>query len=331
MGAAGPSIPVVIMGLGHIGRAIARAALGRHGLTVVGAVDRDPSLAGRPLAEVLDAPAPDVRVSAELGPAIAGHPSGAVLHATGSRLDQVLPEIQEIVRAGWHAVSTCEELAFPALDHGDEAKALDALCEQHGVAVVGTGVNPGFALDRLPALLSQTVGEVRHVHAVRVVDVSTRRGGLQRKVGVGLTPEAFDAAADRGEIGHVGLANSAAMVAESCLGLEEYEVDEELEPLVAEEGDPGPPAVEAGQVAGVHQTARVFAEEREVVRLEVVLALGAERPRDEITIDAEAHLQLTVEGGLPGDLATAHAVVNAVPAVMERQGLLTVLDLPAGR
>jgi 4-hydroxy-tetrahydrodipicolinate reductase len=331
VGGTGASIPVVIMGLGHIGKAIARAALGRRGLTVVGAVDRDPTLAGRPLADVLDSPAPELRVSADLAGALAGQKGGVVLHATGSRLEQVLPEIQAIVRAGWHAVSTCEELAFPALDHAEEAKALDALCEERSVAVVGTGVNPGFVLDRLPAMLAQTVGDVRHVHAVRVVDVSRRRAALQGKVGVGLTPEAFDAAADRGEIGHVGLSQSAALVAESCLGLEEYEVDEELEPLVAEEDEDGPPPVAAGQVAGVHQTARVFSEEREVVRLEVVLAAHAERPRDEITIDAEARLHVTVAGGLPGDLATAHTVVNAVPAVVERHGLLTVLDLPAGR
>jgi len=120
-------------------------------------------------------------------------------------------------------------------------------------------------------------------------------------------------------------------VAESCLGLEEYEVDEEIEPLVAEEDALGPVPVHAGEVAGVHQAARVFSEDREVVRLEVTLAVGAESPRDEIVIDADPPIRLVIEGGLPGDTATAHAVVNAVPAVVERHGLLTVLDLPAGR
>ena len=330
MAESGEAIPVVVMGLGHIGCAVARAALGRHGLEVVGAVDRDPSRAGRTLGEVLDGPAPDLRVSADLAPALAGRKGGVVLHATGSRLDEVLPEVEAAVRAGWHVISTCEELAFPSLDHADQAKALDRLCEQRGVAVVGAGVNPGFVLDRLPATLAQVVGDVRHVHARRVVDVARAREALRRRMGVGLTVAAFEEAADGGELGHVGLAHSAALVAESCLGLEEYEVDEELEPLVADEdgADGGP---RAGQVAGVHQTARVFAEDREVVRLEVTFVYGAEDPHDEVALDADPPVRLRIEGGLPGDAATAHAVVNAVPAVVERHGLLTVLDLPAGR
>jgi 4-hydroxy-tetrahydrodipicolinate reductase len=39
-----------------------------------------------------------------------------------------------------------------------------------------------------------------------------------------------------------------------------------------------------------------------------------------------------LRGGLPGDAATAWAVVNAAPAVtMLPGGLATVLDLPSGR
>jgi 4-hydroxy-tetrahydrodipicolinate reductase len=322
---------VVIMGLGHIGRLVARAALDRHGLEVVGAVDRDPEKSGRLLSEVVEAEGPDVRISGELAEALGGRTGGVVLHATSSRIADVLPEVEAAVRAGWHVVSTCEELAFPELDHADEARALDRLCEEHGVAVVGTGVNPGFVLDRLPALLAQVVGDVRHVHGHRVVDVAGRREALQRKVGAGLSVEDFEEAAERGAIGHVGLAQSAALVAESCLGLEEYEVDEEIEPLVAEEDVGGPVPLRAGEVAGVHQAARVFSEDREVVRLEVTLAVGADSPRDEIDIDSDPPVRLHIEGGLAGDAATAHAVVNAVPAVVERHGLITVLDLPAGR
>ena len=48
-------------------------------------------------------------------------------------------------------------------------------------------------------------------------------------------------------------------------------------------------------------------------------------------LDADPPLRLVVPGGVPGESGAANAVVNAIPAVMERQGLLTVLDLPAGR
>jgi 4-hydroxy-tetrahydrodipicolinate reductase len=299
---------------------------------VVAAVDPHPSLAGRSLSEVLGAQAPAIVVAEELAEVAAAARGGVVLLATRSRFDEVLPELQEAVGAGLHVVSTCEELAWPWLRHDEEASALDRLCHERNVAVLGAGVNPGFVLDRLPAVLAQVTGPVRHVRGVRVVDVARRRASLQRKAGVGLDERAFHDAAERGEIGHVGLAESAALVAEGCIGLEEYEVDEDIVPLVAEEDAAGVVPVRAGQVAGLHLEARVFAEDgREVVRLELTLAVGAEDPRDEIALDAEPPIRVVVPGGIPGDAATAHAVVNAVPAIVELRGIVSVLDLPAGR
>ena len=320
------------MGLGEIGQAIARAAIARPDLRIVGAVDPHPSLAGRRLSDAVGAPAPALVVAAKLADVAAAARGGVVLLATRSRFDEALPDLQEAVGAGLHVVSTCEELAWPWLRHDEEAAALDRLCHERNVAVLGTGVNPGFVLDRLPAVLAQITGPVRHVRGVRVVDVARRRAGLQRKVGVGLDERAFHDAAEREEIGHVGLAESAALVAEGCIGLEEYEVDEDILPLVAEEDTEGPVPVRAGQVAGLHQEVRVFAEDgREVVRLELTLAVGAQDPRDEIALDADPPVRLVVPGGISGDAATAHAVVNAVPALVELRGIVSVLDLPAGR
>jgi 4-hydroxy-tetrahydrodipicolinate reductase len=324
-------IPVVLMGLGEIGQAIARAALLRPEIRIVAAVDPAPERAGRSLSQVLGVAAPDVKVAPRLEQVAASAKGGVVLHATASRFDAVLPDLERAVRAGLHVASTCEELAWPWLEHDEAAAGLDRLCHERNVAVLGTGVNPGFVLDRLPALLAQVAGEVRHVRGVRVVDVSRRRAALQRKVGAGLAEAAFHAAAEKGELGHVGLAESAAMIAEACLGLEEYEVDEEIQPLVAEEDAEGSVPVRRGQVAGLHQEARVFAEGREAVKLELTIAVGAEDPRDELWLDAEPPIHLIVPGGVAGDAATAHAVVNAVPALVELRGLVSVLDLPVGR
>jgi hypothetical protein len=320
-------IPVVVMGLGEIGQAVARAALARPYLAVVAAVD--PALAGRKLGDLLGGVASDVVVASDAAVAYAAAPGGLVLHATGSSFEEVLPQIEGAVRAGLSVISTCEELAYPWLRYQERAEALDALAEERNVAVLGTGVNPGFVLDRLPAVLSQVTGLVRHVRAVRVVDVAGRRLALRRKVGAGMTEEEFEAAADRGEVGHVGLAESAALAARGCgIDIEEVEVDEEIAPLIAEEDGPG---VKRGQVAGVHQESRLFVGDREVVRLELTIALGADDPRDEVEIDAEPPLRLLVPGGIAGDEATANAVVNAAHAVVELRGLVTVLDLPAGR
>jgi len=326
-------IPVVVMGLGDIGQAIARGALARPDLRLLGAVDPHPDLAGRPLADVLGVPAPGLSVAAEAADLLRGAAGGVVLHAAGSHFQEVLSHLEEAVRAGASVVSTCEELAWPWLRSEQAADELDRLCEERNVAVLGTGVNPGFVLDRLPAFLGQVAGTVRHVRGLRVVDASARRPALQRKIGAGMSEEAFHEAAERGEVGHVGLGESAALVA-AGLGLSLDEVDEELVPLVAQEDQPGvggAPGLARGQVAGVQQTARVFTGEREVVLLELTLALGADDPRDQVELDADPPLRLLIPGGVPGEPATVSAVLNAVAAVTELRGLVTVLDLPAGR
>jgi 4-hydroxy-tetrahydrodipicolinate reductase len=318
-------IPVVVMGLGEIGRAIARAALSSPDLDVVAAVD--PAHAGRSLEELVGLPCPGIEVAAERPRSVAR--GGVVLHATGSRFDEVGTEVEEAVRDGLSVVSTCEELAYPWLANEARADALDRLASARGVVVLGTGVNPGFVLDRLPAFLSQVTGPVRHVRASRVVDVARRRPGLARKVGVGLTEEAFAERAEHGEIGHVGLSESAVLVARGCR-LEFDEVaDEEIEAVIAEEDAEGGPR--RGEVAGLRQVARLYSEGREVVLLELDLHAGAD-PRDEVEIDADPPLRAVVAGGVPGDLATANAVVHAARVVGAlAPGLATVLDLPSGR
>ncbi|MCM2333634.1 MAG: hypothetical protein NDI82_06780 [Anaeromyxobacteraceae bacterium] len=165
------------------------------------------------------------------------------------------------------------------------------------------------------------------MRGLRVVDLAKRRDALRRKAGVGMTEAAFEKADERGEVGHVGLAESAALAAVGC-GLEVDEVEEELVPLLAEEDAHG---VKVGQVAGVQQVARAFSEGREVARLELIIALGVDHPRDEVEIDADPPLRAVVPGGIPGEAATVNAVVHAALAVTERHGLITVLDLPAGR
>src|ERR1700716_754052 len=95
-GAIGPArrvwvlaIPVVLMGLGAIGRLIARAALAKPELEIVAALDLDPSRVGRKLADVVDAPAPDVVITPDANVALGRGKGGVLLHATGSRLDRV--------------------------------------------------------------------------------------------------------------------------------------------------------------------------------------------------------------------------------------------------
>jgi len=324
-------IPVAVMGLGFIGQQVALAARAHPRLELVGAVDRDSKLAGKNLGELLGDPSLDLKIARDLG-AIAGRLRGGVLLlCTSSRVEEVAPQLEAAFKAGLHVVSTCEELAYPWLYHEALADRLDAAARRARVCAVGTGVNPGFVLDRLVAVAGACSGRIVRVHAERVVDARSRRLALQKKVGAGLSEKEFDALAERDAIGHVGLAESCALAALG-LGLDCDEVEEELSPVIAEENIDGVVPVKVGQVAGIYQQARGFADGREVVRLELTMAVGAEPVGDVIRIEGEPKVEVEVKGGYAGDQATAWAVVNAVPSVVRSEpGLLTVLDLPAGR
>jgi 4-hydroxy-tetrahydrodipicolinate reductase len=315
------AIPVVLVGLGWVGREIGRAALSFPDLQVVGAVDPDPSKAGKPLKEILECPAPEITVSEDPGEAFRNARGGVALHATFSHLDRVFREVEQMVKAGLHVVSTCEELSYPWIRYPQLAQKLDELASRNKVAVLGTGVNPGFVLDRLPATLAQVVGRVERVRGVRVVDASKRRPPLQKKCGAGLSDAEFDKGAEEGTVGHVGLMESAALAALGA-GLEVDEVDESIEPVKV-----------GGAIAGCRQLARAFHEGREVARLELTLQMGAENPHDEIEIVGEPPLKCIIPGGIAGDGATVWSVVHAAPVVLEElsPGLRNVLELPAGR
>ncbi|HTS81614.1 MAG TPA: dihydrodipicolinate reductase [Myxococcaceae bacterium] len=323
-------VPVVVMGLGAIGREIARAALQSEEVTLVGAVDTHPALVGKRL-DALGVPSPlEVQPVLRRGPARGHRP--VVLHATGSSLPAVAEQLLAAVKEGHAVVSTCEELAFPWVRHPELTDRLERAAQRAGVSVLGTGVNPGFVLDRLTATLGQTLGPVRHVLARRVVDARGRREALQRKIGAGLTEDEFDVLAAEGAVGHVGLLESAALCALG-LGLDVEEYDEEVAPVIAEEDITGGAfVVPRGRVAGVSQTVVGLEDGQERVRLELMLALGADPPGDHIVIESDRRLAVDIPGGVPGDSATAQLVVHAAPRVASAEsGLLTVLDLPAGR
>ena len=325
------TLPVALVGLGAIGRDVAAAVLDTPELRLVAVMDVDPQLVGKPLAKLLDRPAGNLKVEEESPNVLERASGGALLQLTGSRLPTVVGQIERAIAAGLNVVSSCEELAFPWLNHPELAERIERLAAKAEVSVLGAGVNPGFVLDRLVCTLGAVAGKVTRIEAKRVVDAATRREQLQRKVGAGLTREQFERAVGAGKIGHVGLVESAALVS-AGLGLSCDEFDESIEPFMATRAIAGPVPVDVGRVAGSSQIARGFSSGREVITLSVTIAVGAPDPHDEIRIEADPPLRFRSEGGIAGDRATTWSIVNAIPAVVTAEpGLMTVLDLPAGR
>jgi hypothetical protein len=320
-------VQVVHYGLGPIGRSIATLVAAHPDLEARAAIDLAPELRGRALSEVIgtsswtDAPqVVGTLEEAELDGAV------VAVHSTGSRIAAVAPQVLALVERGLHVISTCEELSFASDDH--TARAIDRSARARGVAVLGTGVNPGFAMDYLPITLSGIMPSVERVTVRRVQDAALRRLPLQRKVGAGLTPEQFRGRVEAGSLGHVGLRQSALAIA-SAFGWLITSYVEQTEPVVAGAvvssalGDISP-----GRVLGIHQTGRAFAGDRVLIELDLTIAIGASDPMDEVLLEGGNEIEMRIPRGLPGDIATAAIVVNAIPRLIEaKPGLRTMADI----
>src|SRR2546426_10999753 len=90
------------------------------------------------------------------------------MHSTSSFLSDVAEQLLECLAAESCVVSTCEELAYPFRKHPGIAAKLDATAKDWGVALVGTGVNPGFVMDKLVLTLAAVSQRVEAAKAIRI-------------------------------------------------------------------------------------------------------------------------------------------------------------------
>jgi 4-hydroxy-tetrahydrodipicolinate reductase len=323
-------LKVVHVGLGPIGQNIARLALDTEGLQVVGAADLSPSLSGKDLGVALGLPR-RVRIKVAGDPArfLRKTRADVAILSTASSLKAIKPLLAALIQRGMNVVTTCEELAFPTPEHAAGFRELDKLAVKKKVSVLSTGVNPGYAMDALALMLTAPCTAVNRVSVTRIVDARTRRLPLQRKVGAGLNLAQFRRAITEGTVRHVGLVESAHMIA-TTLGWKLDKVDETLEPAIAPRDlETDYLRIPAGSAAGIKQVARGYRDGELAVSLDLQMYVGAEFPRDHVLVDGTPPIDMTITGGIAGDVATAAIVVNAIPKLMAaRPGLLTMKDLP---
>jgi 2,4-diaminopentanoate dehydrogenase len=323
-------IRVLHVGLGPIGAGIVRQVAARRGLTIVGAVDIDPAKSGRDLGEIAGVGRTlRVRVDPDLRGALRAARPDVVLLCTSSTLKGVVPQIEAILEAKRPIVSTTEELAYPWYNQRRLAVGVDAAAKRAKVAVLGTGVNPGFVMDALPITLTGVCERVDRITIHRIQDASTRRLPFQQKIGSGLTREQFAEKVRQRTVRHVGLTESIAMVA-AAMGWKLDRVTDEIQPKVAEARVSSEfLTVEPGLVCGIIQDGVGYVAGKPLIRLHMEAYLGAPESYDSTEIEGVPRLMMKIAGGVHGDIATTSIAVNSVPKVLEAPpGLHTMRTLP---
>ncbi|MFA0889182.1 MAG: 2,4-diaminopentanoate dehydrogenase [Synergistales bacterium] len=327
-------LKVVIWGVGAMGLGMARMISRKQGIEVSGAVDLSPEKIGRTLDALTGCPQQRaITVVSTLEEAMKADPD-VVLVATASMARDVFPRVMEVLKYGKPVITTAEEMAYPRPTEPELCRKMDDLAREKGVAVLGTGINPGFVMDLLVVALSGACMDVRKVKVTRVNDLSPFGPTVLHEQGVGMTEEAFREGVRAGTVeGHVGFVQSIHMISDA-LGLGVDRIEQGREPIVSkvrreEKGI----VVEPGMVAGCKQAGYGFRGDELVVEMlhpqQIHPQLEGIDTGDSIEITGTPDIRLGIKPEIPGGIGTIALLVNCIPLVLKsKPGLITMLDLP---
>lgn len=322
-------IRVVCVGLGAMGTGVARLLRERAGYEIVAAVDPNPQAQ-------LDSAVGRIATTVS---ALEHLRADVCVICTRTRFREVRPDVEWAVSRGMNVVTCAEEgLPYPWASYPVEAAELDALARRHGVTVLGTGVNPGFAMDVLPILLTTACRNVRRIEVHRANDLSGFGAGVMTSFGIGMWPEEYQSAREAGAVvGHTGFIESISMIA-AATGLEVDEIRCETRPIVAKATRTAPRATAPpGTVAGCIDIGEGLGRGQVVIRLEhpqqIDPAAEGAGTCDRIKIDGDPSLSLLIEPEIGGGPGTIAVLANMIPSVIDAPPGLTTMDrlrLPAG-
>lgn len=324
---------VIQVGLGPMGKIIAKLLINRRNLLLKGVVDIDPKFIDKRLSEILEVNMEnDIIIKQDLESLLATNKVDIVIIATSSSLKKVAPTISKAVGSGCNVISICEELSYPFEDAPILSQGLDDFAKSNEVTIVGTGINPGYLMDLLPIVITAPCQTVKSINVTRMMNSAKRRVPFQKKIGTGLTIEEFHNKISNKEItGHVGLTQSIQMIV-GALGIDYDEIiefppkeiitEKELKTSYGE-------IVLPGRVCGLQSKAFARKSGKDVIVLNFVAYAGDHEEYDSIQIEGTPKIYQKIIGGIHGDLGTSAMVVNLIPKVIEaRAGLLTMKDLP---
>ncbi len=330
-------IKVAVWGTGMMGQGLLRFLLDRpNDVELVGAIVTNPAKEGKTVGELLGDRECDVRMTTDSAAVLARRPD-VVCICTQSNLDEITDQVEPSIRAGVNVLCIAETLAYPWATDSGWAGHIDAIAREHGVSVLGTGVNPGFMLDALIVMWTSICLRIDRIEAQRVNDLSPFGPTVMASQGVGTTVEEFErGVADGTIVGHIGFQESIHLIARA-LGWEIDEIVETREPIVSTVERSTPHVrVAPGDVAGCRHIGRGYS--RGELKIELVHPqqihphLGGADTGDYIRVVGDPEVNMANTPEIPGGKGTYASTGNYIPLIVPAPaGLLTVVDLPLPR
>lgn len=324
-------IRVIQYGLGAMGSKMVEWILNKEQLELVGVIVRSEEKIGKDVGEVLGWKKKTGVKCYTSDYAFKNIKADIMLHAAVSYVPEVWKQIRGAVEAKINVITIAEEMGYPFVKYPTLSMEIDRLAKQNGVSVLGSGINPGFAMDYLVLALTGISPKVNKIKVTRLINFAPFGAAIQNNIGIGLTAKEFKDGAAKGKLPvHIGLHECIHMLAHSL----DWKIDKIKEtkvPVVANKiiKVPGYKSVPKGKVCGFNQRAIGHYKEEEKIILE---ELGRVDPKLDYknTIYIYGHPNLIENMNVPsGELTTTAHAVNLIPVVVNaKPGLLTMLDLP---
>jgi hypothetical protein len=341
---------VVAWSTGNVGRHAIAGIDARPDLELVGCWVSNPAKAGKDAGQL-------ARLGRDLGvlatnsveEILALKPDCIVNTAMADdRLFEAIEDLEKLLRAGINVVASGPVfLQYPSGAAIGMAEGVRKAAEDSGVSLFVNGVDPGWANDVMPLMLTGISERIDEVRCVEILNYNTYDQWmiLYDVMGFGRQPD------DLPMLLQPGILTMAwgSVVSQIAAGLD-VELDEVTEwyerELAEEDFDIDSGTIKKGTVAALHFEVRGMRNGRAVIVLEHVTRLHDElgktwpQPAGQgcyrVVVSGEPNYTLDLQlMGTDGDhntgglKATAMRLVNAIPAVVAaKPGLVTALDLP---
>jgi len=347
------ALNVVVWGTGNVGRPAIRAVVSHRDLELVGVVVSNPDKVGRDAGELAGLAPVGVLATDDTSVAFADHVDAVVYAATAdTRPMEAYADLERLLRAGRNVVST----SFYPLLHPPSAPAmlmdmLDPAMEAGGSSVFVSGIDPGWALDILPALVSGVGAGITELRIQEIFNYALYDAPdvVRNMIGLGGPMDALPQMLQDQSL-HMVWAPMVRVLADLLeVEVERIETSVERRPLTRTIDVPGMGVFEEGtlgafrfQVIGIVAGEPLLVVEH-ITRIDDECApewQTSTMPGGEhrVVMSGHPHLEVNIHGTEPGEpgaagggnASAANRCVNAIPAVVAAPpGAIGPADLPA--
>jgi hypothetical protein len=343
---------VVVWGTGNAGRPAIRAVAAHADLELVGVVVADPGKVGRDAGELAFIEPLGVLATDDVQVALADGVDAVVYTATAdTRPDDAFADLVACLEAGANVVSTSfYPLLHPASAPTPVIEAVERACASGESSVFVSGIDPGWALDILPLLVSGVSAGIEEIRVQEIFNYALYDapdvvrdvigfGGPMDRVPMMLLDFALE----------MVWAPMVRILADALdVRLDDVRTHVERRALERTVDVPGMGIFEQGTQGAFRFEVQGIVDGRALLVMEHVTRIDDECAPEwptstepggihRVRITGHPNLDVTIHGTEPGEpgaagggnATAANRIVNAIPAVCEaRPGPLSALDLP---